>query len=39
MKATLKPEYAEYIKQFGFPQGAIFEPDKLAFVLRLLNMN
>lgn len=37
-KATLKPEYAEYIKQFGFPEGAIFEPDKLAFVLRILGM-
>jgi hypothetical protein len=38
MKATLKPEYAEYIKHFGFPEGAVFEADKLAFVLRLLGM-
>jgi hypothetical protein len=38
-KATIKPEYAEYIKHFGFPEGAVFEPDKLAFVLRLLGMN
>lgn len=36
MKATLKPEYAEYIKQFGFPAGAVFEPDKLAFILQKL---
>ena len=37
-KATLKPEYAEYIKQFGFPEGAVFEPDKLAFVLKRMGM-
>jgi hypothetical protein len=37
-KATLKPEYAEYVKHFGFPEGAIFEPDKLAFILQKLNM-
>jgi hypothetical protein len=38
MSATLKPEYAEYIKQFGFPEGAVFEPDKLAQVLQKLGM-
>jgi hypothetical protein len=37
-KATLKPEYAEYIKNFGFPEGGIFDPDKLAFVLQKLGM-
>ena len=37
-KATLKPEYAEYIKLYGFPEGAIFEPDKLAVVLQKLGM-
>ena len=37
-KATLKPEYAEYIKHFGFPEGAVFEPDKLAFALQQLGM-
>lgn len=36
--ATLKPEYAEYIKQFGFPEGAVFETDKLALILKQLNM-
>ena len=37
-KATLKPEYAEYIKHYGFPEGAVFDPDKLAFILQLLGM-
>lgn len=37
-KATLKPEYAEYVKQFGFPEGAVFEPDKLAQCIRRLSM-
>jgi len=39
MAATLKPEYAEYVKQFGFPKGAVFEPDKLAQVLKRLGIN
>ena len=38
MKATLKPEYAAYIKRFGFPEGAVFETDKLAVVLQQLGM-
>lgn len=38
IKATLKPEYAAYVKQFGFPEGAVFEPDKLAFVLQQLGI-
>lgn len=37
-KATLKPEYAEYVKRYGFPEGAVFEPDKLATVLRVLGI-
>jgi len=32
--ATLKPEYAEYVKLYGFPEGAVFDPDKLAGILR-----
>ena len=36
--ATLKPEYAAYVKQYGFPEGAVFDPDKLAFILKQLNM-
>jgi hypothetical protein len=30
---VIKPEYLEYIKEFGFPQGAIFDTDKLAVIL------
>lgn len=37
--ATLKPEYAEYIKRYGFPEGAVFEPDKLAPILTQLGIN
>lgn len=36
--ATLKPEYAEYIKRHGFPAGAVFEPDKLAPILQQLGI-
>lgn len=32
--ATLKPEYAEYVKLYGFPEGAVFDPDKLAIIIR-----
>lgn len=32
--ATLKPEYAEYIRLYGFPEGSIFEMDKLAIALK-----
>jgi len=38
IRATVKPEYAAYIKQFGFPEGAVFDPDKLAFILQQLSM-
>jgi len=37
MPATLKPEYAQYIKRFGFPEGGVFEMDKLAMALNDLN--
>jgi hypothetical protein len=36
--ATVKPEYAQYIKRFGFPPGGVFEMDKLAMAMRDLNM-
>ena len=36
--ATVKPEYAQYIRRFGFPEGGVFEMDKLAMVLKELNM-
>jgi hypothetical protein len=32
--AQLKPEYAEYIRLYGFPQGGVFDMDKLAEILR-----
>lgn len=32
--ATLKPEYAAYIAQYGFPQGGVFDPDRLAYILQ-----
>lgn len=38
IKATIKPEYAQYIKRFGFPPGGVFEMDKLAMAMRDLNM-
>lgn len=36
--ATLKPEYAEYIAQHGYPEGGIFEMDKLADIFKRLNI-
>lgn len=36
--ATVKPEYAQYIKRFGFPEGGVFEMDKLAMAMKDLNM-
>jgi hypothetical protein len=38
IKATLKPEYAEYIRSYGFPEGGVFEMDKLALVCKRLNI-
>jgi hypothetical protein len=36
--ATLKPEYALYVQIYGFPPGAVFEPDRMSAVLNMLNM-
>lgn len=30
ISAEIKPEYVEYIQMYGFPEGAVFEMDKLA---------
>ena len=30
ISAEIKPEYVEYIQMFGFPEGAVFDMDKLA---------
>jgi hypothetical protein len=33
IKAEIKPEFVEYINLYGFPEGGVFEPDKLATAL------
>jgi len=33
MKTMLKPEYAEYIKLYGFPEGGIFNSDLLGDII------
>ena len=30
---TIRPEYIEYIKLYGFPNNLIFDPDKLAQII------
>lgn len=35
---TLKPEYMEYIKLYGFPANAIFDVDKLGEIIVRLNI-
>lgn len=30
---TIRPEYLEYIKLYGFPENLIFDPDKLAEII------
>jgi hypothetical protein len=37
--ATIKPEYAEYIKLYGYPQGGIFDMDKLGAILISIELN
>lgn len=32
--ATLKPEYAEYIRLYGYPAGGVFDMDKLGQIVR-----
>lgn len=38
-KATLKPQYAEYIRLYGYPPGGIFDMDKLSTILISLNIS
>lgn len=38
IEATIKPEYAEYVRLYGYPAGGIFEMDKLADIFRRLNI-
>jgi len=35
--ADVKPEILEYIKLWGFPEGAVFEPEKLAQIIKKLD--
>jgi hypothetical protein len=35
--AEVKPEILEYIQRHGFPEGAVFEPEKLAEITKRLN--
>lgn len=37
-QAQLKPQYAEYVSLYGFPTGGVFEMDKLAEIIKRLNM-
>ena len=39
IKAEIKPEYAEYIKLYGFPEGGIFDMDKLGAILISMDIN
>jgi len=37
VKATLKPQYTEYIKRYGYPPGGIFEMNRLAECIMFTN--
>ena len=37
--ARIKPEYAEYIKLYGFPSNGIFDMDKLGAILISMELN
>jgi hypothetical protein len=39
IRAEIKPEYAEYIKLYGFPEGGIFDMDKLGAILISMDLN
>jgi hypothetical protein len=36
--AGLKPQYAEYVRLYGFPAGAVFDPDKLGPIMKNLGL-
>jgi hypothetical protein len=38
MMAMLKPKYARYLELYGFPEGGIFEADKLAAICEELEL-
>lgn len=37
ISATIKPQYSEYIKRFGYPASGIFEVDKLSECINFVN--
>ena len=39
IRAEIKPEYAEYIRLYGYPQGGIFDMDRLAEILINMELN
>ncbi len=39
IRAEIKPEYAEYIKLYGYPAGGIFDMDKLGAILISMDLN
>lgn len=38
VKATLKPQYAEYIRMYGYPPGGVFDMDKLGQIMSRLSL-
>jgi predicted nucleotidyltransferase len=39
LRAEIKPEYAEYIRLYGYPKGGIFDMDKLGDILIKIELN
>jgi hypothetical protein len=37
-RATIKPEYAEYIRLYGYPSNGIFDMDKLGLILIAMDL-
>jgi hypothetical protein len=37
-KARLKPQYAEYVRLYGFPEGGVFEPNLMNQILSKLGI-
>jgi hypothetical protein len=37
-KATLKPQYAEYVRLYGFPEGGLFDMDRLGAIITQLGI-
>lgn len=37
-RATIKPEYAEYIRLYGYPSNSIFDMDKLGLILIAMDL-